>query len=291
MKIRIAIATYSGLTAHCKTSLEKLVATDIAEWEVCEDRHGDSVPYRILEGCPVIGQARNSLVKAVGDWDAILFIDDDIGFEPADVLRLINSGFPIVSCAYEYRNTVEGCYVAGYWGDSQGHSPINKRVQTTTTGLHRVDWIPMGMTLIYRSVFNEMEYPWFRHGLVAIDGKKHEYSEDFGFCIGAAKAGFDIWLDCDGNLIHRKGEIMQPTESANSGARGNANTDLRDWSLKALGYLSRLTQEVHYVSAEMATALSLVAELQTKNTTLEARLAELKGENDSLKAQLAGKTE
>jgi hypothetical protein len=75
------------------------------EWE-CEQalRQLESFGVRVVRrgGCSAIDVARNEMLSdALHDGaDALMFIDSDIGFEPADVLRLLARPEPVVAGVY-----------------------------------------------------------------------------------------------------------------------------------------------------------------------------------------------
>lgn len=66
-------------------------------------------------------------------------------------------------------------------------------------GLVKVDATGTGCMLINLDVLKKIPSPWFEFS-VGEDGKP--IGEDIGFCYKAAKAGFDIYVDCDVNIGH-----------------------------------------------------------------------------------------
>jgi hypothetical protein len=145
-------------------------------------------------------------VKQAFDFDYYLSADADIAFTTGDVLSLMERGADIVGGAYRSRADGEKL-VAGYF-DARGIIPPENFLSANiVSGLVRVDWIGAGFTLVRRRVLEAMEFPYYAESVIRYrDGDGAECGfwagEDIGFCIGAAKAGFEIYCDCDTAVEH-----------------------------------------------------------------------------------------
>lgn len=154
-----------------------------------------------------IGRNRNELItrshekiQTEFDFRHILFVDIDVEFTQKHVDRLLDHDLPIVSGMYERRDN-PGCCHAGYWEDyTPGFSGYC--IPYTNTGLASIDWFGCGFVLINSDVFKKMTHPYFRHVMVEYEGLQKETSPDWGFCIEARNAGFELYLDCDCRVKH-----------------------------------------------------------------------------------------
>lgn len=195
MKIKVIIPYYLEYRTAIK-GLHELIH--------CKDHTFEITPVRSYDP----GFARNSGIKTSskkcqaiqGVYDYVLFIDSDIGFNLQQVLNLLEQDKDIISGAYIRRDRQE-MFNCGMWKeDIPGaiYYDLNKE----TTGLHKVDFVGGGFLLCKSSVFPKIEYPWFRRVLVGDDVLQEEIPEDYGFCLGARKAGFELWVDCDVQVYH-----------------------------------------------------------------------------------------
>lgn len=110
--------------------------------------------------------------------DALLFVDSDQEF-PVDALdRLVDRKRDIVGAAYRCRQP-----------------PHMMMPQGDGVGLKEVDWLPSGLMLVRRPVFEKIGFPWFPN----ITGKQPEefVGSDVVFCRKAHLHGFKIWCDYD----------------------------------------------------------------------------------------------
>ena len=111
------------------------------------------------------------------DMDAILFVDSDQEFPVSALDRLVAHKRDIVGAAYRGRQPPH-----------QMMPPNEDR-----TGLKEREWIPSGLMLVRRRVFETISFPWFPN----ISGKRPEdfVGSDVVFCRKARAAGFKIWCD------------------------------------------------------------------------------------------------
>jgi hypothetical protein len=119
--------------------------------------------------------------------DAIMFIDSDQEF-PADALnRLEAHNLPVVGATYRKRQPPHD--LMGLW-------PGGEPYIGTPVGFQEVQWIPSGLMLVRREVFEKTPYPWFGN----LYGKKPEefVGSDIAFCRKArALGGYKVHCDFD----------------------------------------------------------------------------------------------
>lgn len=140
----------------------------------------------------LIADQRNGLAKATLDegFDWLLMLDSDMRFPSDTLVRLLDHNQPIVTCNYTTRRPPA--------------EPVAFRSITTlekiyteedSTGLEECAANGMGVALIHRTVFEQMEKPWFYIPYIpASDGF---WGEDVWFCNQARKAGFPTLIDHD----------------------------------------------------------------------------------------------
>jgi len=195
MKIKVCIPFYSEFE-DTKSGLHDLINISDHEFFV-EPRQG-----------VLVGNMRNKMVSSgsqkkiqkVEGFDAYLFIDSDITFDAHQVLKLIGHDKDIVTGVY--RTQKEDKYEAGLFYPAIPGA-VMTRYNMATRGMQRVDFCGAGFLLVKREVFENMEYPWFRHHMVTNNGDQEEAGEDYGFCINARRSGFEIWADFDCVVGHR----------------------------------------------------------------------------------------
>lgn len=162
------------------------------------------------------------------EW--LLFLDSDV-IPPEDVFyRLQRHEQPVVSGLY----FVDGDYPhPAAWVLDENDSPSTVDVdengrlvvdhegeplvlEPDVNGLVTVDAIGLGCVLVHRSVFEELEKPWFRwtRGYeehpwdLRHEREKPGISEDFYFCHKLAEAGYDVHLDTSVQCAHEKGCLL-----------------------------------------------------------------------------------
>jgi hypothetical protein len=159
--ILIGIPTHGGVVkTRCMESLFLLQRSLIAEAIAVELGIVDS-PQLVL--------SRNALASRVAERDKyshLLFVDSDMAFQPATVLRMLKHGKPLIGCVYPRRvldldKALEGARrttnAAAIALASQyvGHKNDWRGV-TIVDGLCQVDALGMGLCLIAGSVFRDL---------------------------------------------------------------------------------------------------------------------------------------
>ena len=135
---------------------------------------------------------RNLLVERAGD-DDILFWDADVSATAANVRAIRSTGYDIIggACQYEkYPNKTVAGKIAKNINDCA--------IPWTETGLNPVIWVGAGFLFVKKDVFKKMQKPYFRHEFIG----ETQTGEDVGFCINAARSGFNIYLYSECKVIH-----------------------------------------------------------------------------------------
>ena len=230
-----AIPCYKGfLAADTSASLKNLFlyaqhATPRIEWI-----------RMVSTGCPVLPRVRNSMVAKMfaEGCDGILFIDDDIGFNPEDVYRMLGHGFGLVGAVPQKRNA--------RWNDppilaiSPQRLRVNKDLGLATPEEPR---LPMALTFISAQCFRDIAEanlaPQIMYPVVGEESQKHmrmyfgyeltpcpdwsaeaqmaaklgienphsEDGEDHYFCRRAAQVGYEPIIDLEVELRHWEGQV------------------------------------------------------------------------------------
>lgn len=162
-------------------------------------------------GCAYISWARSEMLRKALDAkaDAIVFIDYDLSFRPADLLTLLETPGDVVAGTYRYKQEKEE-YMGGWHVDADGR-PIVRN------GLLKASGVPAGFLKItptavgkFMKAYPELVYgdPWrpsvdlFNHGA-------HEgiwWGEDMAFSRRWTDRCGDIWVVPDLELTHWAGD-------------------------------------------------------------------------------------
>ncbi|WP_280268408.1 hypothetical protein [Nocardia wallacei] len=186
--------------------IELACARGLAELE----RRGYTVRY--VSGYSAIDQGRSQMATdALRDgFDALMWIDADIGFEADSVDRLRKHGLPVVSGIYPKKNRRQlACHLL----------PGTKQVVFGEGGgLLEIKYAAAGFLFTHRSVyeaifeherlpicntqFGRPTVPYFLP-MIEPDGENHWYlGEDYAFCERARRSGFRIMADSGIRLHH-----------------------------------------------------------------------------------------
>ena len=187
MKITIAIVTNRQVQPKTLKSLLELVANNKShELHFVVATEG----YTTAQGriyCVV------QAMKNKSDW--ILYVDDDMTFEPNALEVLMETGKEIVgvnsySRVLPLSTTVMQMDKDGKYKDPSKHMPYEMKVPEE---LFEALAIGMGVALIKMEVFEKIKKPWFK-----FDMHKDGYmiqGEDAWFCSQARNAGYKIWVE------------------------------------------------------------------------------------------------
>ncbi len=188
----------------------------------------------LKEADALITRARASLVaQFLDDPDAthLLFIDADIGFEPAQVLRLINFGADISAAVYPVKaidwDSVKAA-VAARQADPEAaafayvYEVEDRNNVVARSGFVKVCYAGTGFLMIRRQALERMcgHYADLRferdHSAESATPSRNRYalfdslidetgtylSEDYSFCHRWTAIGGDIWADLESRLSH-----------------------------------------------------------------------------------------
>jgi len=150
------------------------------------------------------------------EYDVLLWIDSDMVFTPDDVETIINHADPVVSgiCPVDQNRAGLARYASYQEGTPEGiiyfNTKDNNYAEMEKTGLFEVDFAGFAFIAVKRGVFEEIEYPWFRHKDIDLDGKQIVTSEDFGMCERIRDAGFKIFADPKVRIGHEKNWVLRP---------------------------------------------------------------------------------
>ncbi len=193
-----------------------------------------SIKTVFKDGDALITRARASLVAQFLDDPSathLLFIDADIGFEPQQVLRLIECGADMCAAVYPIKridwNKVKDTLAAGRPNPAAAALQYVFEVDdpnavTEKAGFIKVRYAGTGLLMIRREALERMcaHYPELRfkhdHSLDAATASDNRFalfdtmiddtgmylSEDFAFCRRWTAMGGEIWADLDSKLQH-----------------------------------------------------------------------------------------
>lgn len=235
MKAAILTPCYQGTVHH----LHMLSA--IRTFEMARER-GVEINHFTAAGCPVLPRVRNRLVADAlyekCDW--LVFIDDDIVWEPSDLFKLIEHDVDVVAAAPAKRharwNEAPSCAVRfppSRAMEGQA-SPLEGR-HTKAGRIWKVDGLATAFMAIRAPVFKKLRnkaqqftYPncnpkvepflrnYFWYDIIPAtnwagnplpDGTKTDLGEDYYFCDLWRSVGGECWVDPDIRLGHYDGNV------------------------------------------------------------------------------------
>lgn len=163
-------------------------------------------------GCPYISAARSAMLRKALDAkaDVIVFIDHDVAWEPADLLRLIETEGDVVAGTYRFKKDEEE-YMGSLFPGEDG-APIVRE-----DGCLQAHSIPAGFLKITRACVNRLieAYPELTYGEKCaphIDLFNHGayqgvwYGEDYAFARRWRECGGEVWIIPNLNIDHHTKE-------------------------------------------------------------------------------------
>lgn len=121
-------------------------------------------------------------------WTHFLSVEDDMGFPPDALHRLLRHNLPIVGANYSTNKGKKQRFTAAGFG---------KQCVTRegSTGVEEVSLLPQGLTLVAREVYETLPRPWFLMGHNPDTGE-YVY-QDYYFSELAKHHGFKLYVDHD----------------------------------------------------------------------------------------------
>lgn len=175
------------------------------------------IPHQVthIGGMAFIDHARNILchrfLHEFQHATDLFFLDDDIGWPPGAVLKMLEHDVDVVAGVYPLKQDGGG-FPATLIADRETTQPIEYR------GLIKASTVPAGFMRIRRAVIERMAegvptYPWHRSDgrtdrianifRTGYDEKSGERAgEDVEFCWRWADMGGEMWIDPDINFSH-----------------------------------------------------------------------------------------
>jgi len=160
-----------------------------------------------------IGKAREralwNAMKAKPQATHFLWIDNDMGWAPPYVLRLLNSGHDFAACAgVRKKDKVQFCF--NPMPDPAEFHPVSGFIKIRHVGfafvMHTravIDRLCEANEELRYDASGDPEYALFMDALWDYGGElPQRLSEDFTFCQRWLDVGGEIWLDPDASLIH-----------------------------------------------------------------------------------------
>jgi hypothetical protein len=212
-----------------------LYATSLFKLQKLLRRYSDlNLKILFKDGDALITRARASLISQfLEDKDAthLLFVDADIGFEPEQVVRLLQCGADMCAAIYpikridwgKVRTTIEAARPNPAAAALQYVFEVeDPNAVTASAGFVRVRYAGTGFLMIRRGALEKMcqRYPQLQyrrdHSLDAATESENRFalfesmiaddgtylSEDFAFCKRWTDIGGEIWADLDSQLDH-----------------------------------------------------------------------------------------
>lgn len=198
MKVRVCVAYHGKLHEACQPGLEAL-------------RQCKEIDFQVeTRPTSVIAKGRNSFIndlkscllyqKLTLGFDGYLVVDDDIEFTEQDALKLIGNGKSVCHAPYTLHGNDQVYDCGTFHPNFPGH--IVQRYNTTSKGLKPVDWAAGGFAYYAAAVFEQIEYPWYRHPIIRVKQSAETASEDVGLCLNLRQHDIPIWCDFDIKIKH-----------------------------------------------------------------------------------------
>jgi hypothetical protein len=179
----------TGGTIRSETFTSVVGAMDVLK------SHGIGVALSVQIG-GYVAHNRNALVDIAQKNQSthLMFIDNDMVFQPSAIQRLIDHDKDIVGANYNARGVPDKPIVSTVKMINPETDPNGgkDKVYSTTmpAQLFKCYGLGTGMLLVKMKVFNELEKPYF---VAWEDANGEHHTEDIDFCRKAGEAGFDVW--------------------------------------------------------------------------------------------------
>lgn len=183
MKIQIAFPSREMVHAYW--------AFDMAQLMGCALEDGHQVGIVHSEGTLICDQRTwlaEQAIKMEADW--IMWLDTDMRFPRDTLRRLLAHEKPIIGCNYVTR----GLPPTPTARELRKKQWLKVPTYQKSTGLQRVTAAGFGAMLTSTEVYAKLPQPWFHFGYV---NKTEIIGEDVCFCLAAAEAGYETYIDHD----------------------------------------------------------------------------------------------
>ena len=194
IRVAICIPTAGTVSAWFAHSLVGMTMSAQAQLSARRDAAAIYMTCFVVESS-VIHMNRENLVHEAQKWSAthVLFLDDDMVFDPRVLAILLGRRQPFVACNYPRRGwpvtfTAVKLGGGGYVITDKG-----------ATGLEEADYTGFGVSLIEMQVFEKTPRPWFLPEY--IPELKAYTTEDNPFCRRVREAGFPVFVDHDASKL------------------------------------------------------------------------------------------
>lgn len=203
MKAFIATPAYSG-----SVSVEYAGALIAGLSDL--NRRGIQTDISILPGLCYIDLARDQLARLflLSDATDLIFVDDDVGFQPDGLWQLLRHDRDIVGGVYPKKTEQPEWPFKPLANENGGY------VFDAETGLIECEGLPTGFLRIRRNVLERMTNAFPERVYVNDQGDQlHEFfpvervgyrkfGEDYRFCQMARECGFRLWAEPDLTFTH-----------------------------------------------------------------------------------------
>jgi hypothetical protein len=139
------------------------------------------------------------------DYDAIMWVDSDIVFKPADFFALLESPHDVTGGLYMMEDLQHFATVKE-WNEEYFKQKGTFKFLTPDDVIGvpqymKVAYTGMGWMLIRKGVIEKMKYPWFRSDTQTLGDLTDILSEDVSFCRAIES---DIYVDTKIRVGHQK---------------------------------------------------------------------------------------
>jgi GT2 family glycosyltransferase len=142
------------------------------------------------------------------EYDYLFWIDDDIIWEPNQIMQLLDHKKDIVSGCYLMYNMVQYpiCKVMDddYLIKTGCYQFVSKEDLQKEEKIFKVDYVGFGFMAIKYGIFESMKYPWFETPTRSVGNITDLTSEDAYWCMKAREQGYEVYVDPKCIVGHQK---------------------------------------------------------------------------------------
>lgn len=205
MRISVGLPLYDG-------KMDYRVAACLLTEVLVAQQNGDNLSLCILGGCSDLARGRNQIVHQFleSDADRLVFLDSDVTFTPASLVKIAHYPEDVVGGAYRLKDETEK-YPIAFLQD-------RKELRWNEHHLLEVAMVPTGFLSLSRNAFKKFReaYPGREYDSRGVsqycyfqipysDGSL--YTEDSYFCKEWRAIGGQVFMDPELTLTHWNGNI------------------------------------------------------------------------------------